>query len=68
MGYHAAIRKEKNLGSKVLSYIYIKIFKVAKNKKWKKKQTQKEWNFLHANTEWSPSYISERSNLQECSN
>lgn len=42
MGYHAAIRKEKNLGSKVLPYIYIKIFKVAKNKTWKKKKKNKK--------------------------
>lgn len=45
MGYHAAIRKEKNLGSKVLPYIYIKIFKVAKNKTWKKKKNKKNETF-----------------------
>lgn len=45
MGYHAAIRKEKNLGSKVLPYIYIKIFKVAKNKTWGKKKPKKNETF-----------------------
>lgn len=46
MGYHAAIRKEKNLGSKVLPYIYIKIFKVAKNKTWKKKPKKNETFYM----------------------